>query len=159
MLTLALVGLCLPASAQEAAAKKPLSLYRVDFALHESEDGKRVNTRNYMQLVEEGGECRVRAGHKVAITTVVQGQPSTQYLDVGFRLDCHLSEGDGYVRLEIRLDITGFAEEAKERPLLRNISSEVRTAVLPGKPTVVSSIDDSASKRRYELEVTATKAK
>lgn len=158
--------LALPLAAQEPPAEKapkpakPLSLYRVNFAIHEVEDGKVVNTRNYSQLVEEGGNCRVRAGHKVALTVPIQGVPSTQYLDVGFRLDCAVSEAEGYVRLEIRLDITSFAEQqTMEKPLLRNISAEVMTAVIPGKPTVVSSIDDSVSKRRYELEVTATKVK
>ncbi len=160
-----LLALLLPAlsAAQEAPAEKalkPVILYRVNFAIHELEDGKLVNTRNYSQLVEDGGNCRVRAGHKTAITVPIQGVPSVQYLDVGLRLDCEISERDGYVRLDIRLDITSFAEEqTMEKPLLRNISSEVKTAVVPGKPTVVSSIDDSVSKRRYELEVTATKVK
>ena len=152
-----------PALAQEASAEKapkppkPLSVYRVEFAIHESDNGQRVNTRNYMQLVEEGGRCRSRAGASIPVT----GPQGPMYMDVGFNLDCELSERDGLVRMELALEISSFAQdpETKERPLLRRIRSEVNTAVVPGKPTVVSSIDDTASKRRYELEVTATKVK
>ena len=148
------------AGAQEAekAPKppKPVSVYRVDFAIHESENGQRVNTRSYTQLMEEDSFSRVRAGARVPITT---GQ-GMQYMDVGVRLDCKLAEREGSLQMELTLEITSFArEEAQANPLLRNIGSEVRTAVLPGKPTVVTSIDDTASKRRYELEVTATKIK
>lgn len=150
--------------AQEAPAEetrgspKPLSVYRVEFAIHESEDGKRVNTRNYAQVVEEGGHCRVRAGSRVPITT---GAGVVQYMDVGVRVDCELSERDGYVRLDLVLEITSFAQDqqAQGHPLLRNIRSELQTAVQPDKPTVVSSIDDTTSQRRYELAVTATKVK
>lgn len=148
------------AGAQEAekAPKppKPVSVYRVDFAIHESENGQRVNTRSYTQLMEEDSFSRVRAGARVPVTT---GQ-GMQYMDVGVRLDCKLAEREGSLRMELTLEITSFArEEAQANPLLRNIGSEVQTAVLPGKPTVVTSIDDTASQRRYELEVTATRVK
>lgn len=153
------VGMAARAQEAEKAPKpaKPVSVYRVQFAIHESENGQRVNTRNYMQLVEEGGRCRSRAGASIPITVGAQ----VQYMDVGFNLDCELSERDDLVRMELSLEISSFAQdqETKERPVVRRIRSEVNTALVPGKPTVVSSIDDTASKRRYELEVTATKVK
>ena len=163
--TLALAAFLLAATsaaAQEAPAEKPpkaprpVNLYRMEFVIHESEDGKLVNTRNYTQLVEEGDWSRVRAGARVPITT----DKGIQYMDVGVRIDYQLSERDAYVGLEVRMEISNFAQgqETKD-PLLRTISSDIKTAVLPGKPTVVSSIDDTASKRRYQLEVTATKVK
>jgi len=163
--TLALAVLLLAAlgaAAQEAPAEKqskppkPLNLYRLDFVIHESEDGKAVNTRNYSQLIDAGDWSRMRAGARVPITT----DKGIQYMDVGVSIDYQLTERGDHVGLELRLEISNFAQgqETKD-PLLRTISSAFKSAVLPGKPTVVSSIDDTASKRRYELEVTATKMK
>lgn len=163
-----LAGLLVAASAaaaQEATAEKPpkpakpLSLYRLEFAIHESEAGQRINTRRYSQLVEEGTQySTLRAGAKMPITR----GGDVLYMDVGVRLDYKdVTERDGHVAFELVLEITSFAQDQQpgERPLLRNISANVLTAVPLGKPTVVSSIDDAASKRRYELEVTATKVK
>lgn len=154
-----LSGVASPAAQEVPAEKatKSVSIYRVDFAIHESEDGKRINTRNYSQLVEEGGWGRIRAGASVPITT----EKGVQYTDVGINLDCELKERNGHVRLDLRLEISSFGQEqeGKDRPLLRRIRSDVQTVIPVGKSTVVSSIDDTASKRRYELEVTATKVK
>ena len=152
------------AAAQEASTEKapkppkPVNLYRLDFVIHESENGQSVNTRNYSQLIDAAGDwSRLRAGARVPVTT----DKGVQYTDVGVRIDYQLTEREGYVGLELRLEISNFAQgqETKDPPLLRTIGSDVKTAVLSGKPTVVSSIDDTASKRRYELEVTATKMK
>ncbi|MGH9863657.1 MAG: hypothetical protein ACRD35_09575 [Candidatus Acidiferrales bacterium] len=153
----------LGASAQEATTEKaprppkPVNLYRLDFVIHESEDGKLINTRHYSQLIDAAGDwSRVRAGARVPITT----DKGMQYMDVGMRIDYQLTERDAYVGLELRLEISNFAQgQATQDPQLRTISSDVKSALLPGKPTVVSSIDDTASKHRYELEVTATKMK
>ena len=138
---------------------KPLVIYRVDFAVHELENGKRVNTRNYTMLLAAGGTGRVRVGNQVPVATSPGGQ--VQYIDVGLNIDCRLEERENYVTLRTMFEIKDFAQEqeGKDRPLLRTVRSDVDTAIPSGKPTLVSAIDDTATKRRYELEVTATKVK
>jgi len=161
LVAVTVLALVLPAAAQEAEkaskAEKLRSVYRVDFVVRESEEGKPINSRHYSQLVEENGWCRVRAGARVPI----QGEKGTQYMDVGVNIDCQLGEQDGQVRMEVRLELTSFAKDPslQSPPLLRVIRAEVQTGLAPGKPTVVSSVDDAASPRRYQLEVTATKVK
>lgn len=161
--------------AQEAAkpaASGKMSLYQVDFALHESEDGKRLNTRNYMLLIEYGrgnlhapegfsrsGFGRIRANTKVPISPE---ENKVMYMDVGLKIDCDLREAEDGVLLQIGLEISNFADPQQvgsKQPLIREIRSEVGTAVQFRKPTVVAVVDDAATKRRYELEVTVTKVK
>jgi len=42
---------------------------------------------------------------------------------------------------------------------VQQFRSQVDTIVSPGKPTIVSRMDDPSSKRRFQLEVTASKAR
>jgi hypothetical protein len=44
-------------------------------------------------------------------------------------------------------------------PVFRTERTEVESIVRPGKPTLVASMDDVVTNRRYEIEVTATKVK
>ncbi|HXE76130.1 MAG TPA: hypothetical protein VNN18_10925 [Candidatus Xenobia bacterium] len=156
-----------PALAQDKPAEKaqkPANVYRLDFAIREKENGAIVNTRNYMLLLEDTtggkGSGKVRAGNRVPIA--VGGDKGVQYMDVGLNLDCDLRERDSDISLRIWLEISDFAAPGQEKvgaPLLRTIRTEVLTGIPLGKPTVVSVVDDAATKRRYELEVTATKVK
>jgi len=155
--------------AQEApkpAASKPMNIYRVDFALHESEGERRLNTRSHaMLIVTEGpqrpnGFGRIRANTKVPVTAQ---DNKLVYMDVGLNIDCNLWEGrENHVFMDVSLEISNFADPGQAgsgRPLIREIRSEVQSAAQLGKPTVVAMVDDAATKRRYELEVTVTKVK
>jgi len=42
-------------------------------------------------------------------------------------------------------------------PVLRNIRQSFTTLVSPGKPTLVTTMDDINSKKRLQVEVTATR--
>ncbi len=150
-----------PAFAQDKPAEKAQksAVYRIDFAVREKENGSTLNTRNYVMLLDDKGSGKVRAANRVPIS---MGDKGTQYMDVGLNIDCDLRERDDDVSLRVWLEISDFAAPGQEKvspPLLRTIRSEVQTAVPVGKPTVVSVVDDTATKRRYELEVTATKVK
>ncbi len=148
--------------AQEKPAEKVQkagNVYRLDFAVREKEDGTTLNTRNYVMLLEDKASGKVRAANRVPIPT---GEKGIQYMDVGLNIDCDLQERDTGISLRVWLEISDFASPGQEKispPLLRTIRSEVKTGIPLGKPTVVSVVDDTATKRRYELEVTATMVK
>jgi hypothetical protein len=44
-------------------------------------------------------------------------------------------------------------------PVFRRVSTNVTAAVSPGKPTLIGSMDDVTSNRRFEIEATVTKVK
>jgi hypothetical protein len=144
-----------------ATEPKPVVTYRIEFNVREIEDGKRSNSRNYMMMVEEGSFGNFRVGNRVPI---VGGEKGLQYNDVGMNIDCRPRErGDG-VSLEIRVESSSvIAQEqppgATTNPVFRQRRSNMTAVVTPGKPTLVASMDDVLSNRRYEIEVTATKVK
>ena len=167
-LLLMLAGLYAPPGrAQESekparsTEKKSAETYRLDFVVNELEDSKKVNTRSYSVLLEGDNWSRLRIGTRVPIQ-----QPSgIVYIDVGLSLDCRLHDGDRGPSLEVTLEMNSFAipeqgaEAHPNTPPLRNFRTQTTSALALGKPTVVTSADDMASKRRFQVEVTATKVK
>lgn len=163
-------GLLLPAAtalaagsdADEKVEAKPV--YQLDFTIRELEDGKTVNSRNYRMLIEEeklrkSAGSTIRTGSKVAITAF---KGEIEYVDVGINIDCNLEERQETLGLSVALEINDISPPDAESglpqfPVIRQIRSRVNTGIVPGKPTVITSIDDATTKRRYELEVTATK--
>jgi hypothetical protein len=89
-----------------------------------------------------------------------------QYLDVGMNIDCRFAERDKGLWLYISIDSSSFSLPEEQRawtvsgqPIVRELRSQLETVVRPGNPILVSSMDDPSSKRRFQLEVTATKVR
>jgi hypothetical protein len=172
-LAIALIAFSLPlipnsASAQQEKSKEATTTeqksgvaYRIELNIREIEDGKRLNSRNYMMMVEDGSYARIRVGNRIPI---VGGEKGLQYNDVGMNIDCRPREqGDG-VSLEIHVESSSVVAQeqppaATTNPVLRQQRSIITPIVTLGKPTLVASMDDVITNRRYEIEVTATKVK
>jgi len=71
-------------------------------------------------------------------------------------------ELDGAVLLSSTIEASSLApqrDEQTRQAVIRQMRFEVRTVLSPGKPTMISSMDDPTSKERFQVEVTATKIK
>ena len=156
------------AGAQESAAskakadepEKALTAFRLDFALSEFDDGKKVNTRHYSMNLVPGytPTNEIKIGSRVP----VEGkQGEMQYIDVGTTIWSRMTDQHSTLQLEVRADLTNFANPEQESrssmPLLRELRINASTVAMPGKPTVVGVVDDPNSKRQFQLEVTVTK--
>ena len=154
-------------SPEKPAAPKSLNAYRVDFLLTELEDGKKNNSRTYSLMAREGILNKLRAGVRVPIATNMGSIPQFQYLDVGMNIDCRVEEREGSLVLNAVADSSSFSLPGEpkapgsvaEQPVIRQMRSEINTVISLGKTTLISSMDDPSSKRRFQLEVTATKVK
>jgi hypothetical protein len=172
-LAIAVMAFCLPlipnsASAQEEKGKeaptteqKPVVAYRIEFNVREIEDGKRLNSRNYIMVVEDGSWGRIRVGNRVPM---IVAERQLQYNDVGMNIDCQPRGREDSVVLDFTLESTSaVAQEqppaATTSPVIRKQRGNITSVVTPGKPTLVASMDDVVSNRRFEIEVTATKVK
>jgi hypothetical protein len=153
-----------PATAQEAKPAatprlKPVATYKLDFTLSELEDSTRVNSRSYSLLLEEEVWGRTRIGTRVPVS-LGEGK-GVQYMDVGFNLDTRINQREDELRLEMRLEVNSFVPvegEARPRePVLRSMRSELAASITPGKPTLLTTIDELGSRRRFQVEVTATR--
>ena len=160
--------LSLGARAQENAESKKnaedtdkaLTAFRLEFSLIESEDGNKINTRHYSMNLVPGytPSNEIKIGSRVP----VEGkQGEMQYIDVGTNIWSRLTERGGALQLEVRAELSNFANPEQENrtamPLLRQLRINASTVAMAGKPTVLGVVDDPNSKRQFQLVVTVTK--
>ena len=165
MLVLPLAAQDANKSTQEQPKKDTLSdtAYKLVFVIYELEDGKRINQRDYIMITRTLSNSGVlKIGTRVPATVK---EKETQYLDVGLHITCLLREfNPGKLQSQIDISISSFALPEQNSnpggsnlPVLRNTNLTVSPLLTPGKPTIVASIDDVNSKKRMQVEVTATK--
>ena len=180
---LALALACLPLAgvAQESNAsknaEKPAGAYKLEFSLREVASGKRVNTRNYTMTVEDGSWGKIRVGNRVPFTmagpehtqleagrATVVGSTQYQYQDVGVKIDCRPRVRENGLSVDLTVELSSVLKPEEtglpvEHPVLRNNSFSTDAVVPFGKATVVGTLDDITTDRRYEIEITATQVK
>jgi len=172
-LVIAFMAFCLPlipkpVSAQQEKGKegatteqKPVVAYRIELNVREIEDGKRLNSRNYVMVAKDEDWTRMRIGNRVPYQA---GEKGYQYENIGMSIDCRPRDRGDSVGLSIHVDFSALAPPTQTAPSLlppvfRTERTEVESIVTPGKPTLIAGMDDVLSNRRYEIEVTATKVK
>jgi hypothetical protein len=169
-IAIALIAANNTAIAQQPPASstpKEVNFYRLDFVLRELADAKIINSRNYSMWLraDRSGAGSIRVGNDTPVQNIpTQDKPTgLSYKNIGTQLDCELNEIDNSPVVNIAASIGDIlpseANEPKTLPVFRNITFRSAALLTPGKPTIVSSIDDPNSKRRFQLEVTATKLK
>ena len=162
------VGLAATAFGQEAA-----KFYRLDFAIKELEETKVVSTKKYFTFISTDDRTRgaqLRTGTKVAYSTgsltggtspVVNTQ--FNYVDVGVNIDCQkISEVNGHLVVQVSAEISSIpATEGPltTQPLIRQNRWSSVSVIEPAKPTTLFSSDDLNSKRKLQVELTATLVK
>jgi len=164
-----LLASALPAqqpSTQEAA-KSTETAYKLSFKIYELEDGKRINERSYVfpAIATQANQRTRPSSIKVGVRTpITVKEHETTYLDVGMNLDCSLEDVEGKLTASISLELSNFAmpdqiEDPRRGgdPVLRQMRQGFRLQLPVGKPVLVTSLDDINSKKRTQLEVTATK--
>jgi hypothetical protein len=139
--------------------------YRIAFSVYELQEGKRINQRDFSLMMNADGS----AGNKLKIGTKIPldiGENKITYTDVGFDMECSAVETVNnklLVRIELNLssfpgpDQNNDPRSAGNRPILRGISQRLRAVLNPGKPQVITSMDDINSNKRFQVEATATK--
>ena len=114
-----------------------------------------------MMVVEDGSYAMIRVGNRVPI---VGGEKGLQYNDVGMNIDCRPHGREDSVALQIGVESSSVVAQeqpptATTNPVFRQQRSNIESVVTLGKPTLVATMDDVVTNRRYEIEVTATKVK
>ncbi|HYM78377.1 MAG TPA: hypothetical protein VE377_20555 [Candidatus Dormibacteraeota bacterium] len=169
--TLVLGGPVQQATSQDSApakhpseAAEPGHSYRLDFTVHEIEDGKKINSRQYSMNLNAGDQSEIKIGTRVPVEVK---QSEIQYLDVGMNIWCRLRDRNDVnwlandVMLNVRSDLSNFAIPDQQgqsmRPAIRQMKIDSSAIVTVGKSLVIGVVDDPNSKRQFQLEVVATK--
>jgi hypothetical protein len=153
-------------TAQESPRPAGLYVYKVDITIRDASETASAG-RRYSMLIEGGSKGTFRIGSKVPYTTgtAQSGQAApvaTQYsyADIGVSIDARLREMGSQVGLSADIDVSNLVKSSTGGVLLPTIGSiriSVNSVLNPGKPTMVASIDDPVTARRFDIEATVTK--
>jgi hypothetical protein len=145
------------AKAESQDAAKTPQPYRLDFSVNELEDGKKINSRQYSMNLNANDANDLKIGTRVPVEAAHE---QFQYMDIGTNIWARLSDQRGPLEMSVRAEISNFATPeggSSSRPIVRQFKINASTVVQLGKPMVVGSVDDPASKRQFQLQVTVTK--
>lgn len=140
-------------------------IYRLTYAITETDNGKPVETRHYALVVASGGKTTLKQGNKIPIVTGVasEGGPTqnsqVQYLDVGLNIDASVDGYSNGLQLHTKVEQSNVAAERSgvgtQDPVIRQATLEGTSILAEDKPVVIGSLEIPGSTRRQEVEVTA----
>ena len=149
---------------------RPHRLYRLTYAITESDDGKRIGIQHVSIDCVSGLRCTLKNGSKVPVATGSYNNGSnagsaansvqTQftYLDVGLSLDATLYEMIGGAQLKSKIEQSSIVDVpsamGKDDPIVRQTQVDGVTNLAPGKPLNIGGIDVPGSTRHIDIEVT-----
>lgn len=150
---------------QETAPAIPDSFYKLSFAIYELDDGKRINQRDYTIIGKADGSSASASVHtRVPIFSEAK---QVTYINAGLEVRCSLRSGtSSKLQASCNFEISNFVlpDQAADAhgnapgvPILRTTNANTWAVLTLGKPTIMSSIDDVNSKKRTQIEVTATR--
>jgi hypothetical protein len=147
------------AIAQESAPKPPTPprhFYKLTYVLKEFDDAKVVNQRDFVLACSTGDRytSRMRAGSRIPV-----GVPDKfSYVDLGINLDSHLEDELDGLAVEVTAEISSPTTEqsaSSVSPAIHMVRTNAIAIVPLNKPTLLFTVDDPASRHRFELDVTA----
>jgi hypothetical protein len=155
--------LILPAILLASAWAQETTVYRLQFALRETENGKTADTRTYTMLVLPNASNKLNAGTKVPVPTGPPTNSQFTYVDVGVSVRAKIEERGSLLMIDSDLEISNLGAErensGRPAPRIQQLRATVDTAVPIGQATPIATLDDPAGTRHYEIQVTATKVK
>jgi len=134
--------------------------FQLDFVVQELEGGKVTNSRHYQTTISTtpNNFATIRTGIRVPVMTGGSGTDNGtySYVDVGVNIDCRDAKDiPGGLTLNVTADISSAATTT-QHPVIRQNKWRSNVIVPIGKPTIIFSSDDVASKGQIRLELTAT---
>lgn len=159
MLRNLLVAGCLLVASLLGQEKLQVETYKVDFQIREDSAAK---PRRYTIMTDTGGQGRFRVGTKVAYATALSptGVPTSySYMDIGISINVRVRPGSpGKVALNADVEITSVQSQEKmgPNPSVSNVRTDINAQVTPKKPTLMASIEDPSTSKKFDVEVTVT---
>ena len=162
-----------PAAAQD---NLPLAVYKVEFRIRDGSDAAARNGRRYTMLLDDGSKGTLKIGERVPVATAsfqpgissggVNALVNTQYtyIDVGVNIDATVRKQQDKILLQSDLDISTLVERKPQpgsavlpQPTVAQMKTAVHALIVPGKATVVASMDDPVTQRKFDVEALVTK--
>ena len=148
------LGLMLQIRAQERQDSTGPAVYKVEFDIRDGSDASQP-IQHFSMLIDESRRGAFQAANRVSVAT-----GSSQYIDVGVKIECAVHESDGKAALRGDIELTRVTGQVYLSGIFQPIIGQRKLAfdvtALLGSPTVI--IDDrNAIAAMHEVQATVTK--
>jgi hypothetical protein len=131
-------------------APKNEHLYRMDYVVSAKDSAGAATSSAYTMFVEERRTGDLRVGANVPLAA----GPSAARTDIGLKIRNQTAQlADEAMAIQTDVEMS-WAEEGNG---IHKLAASSDALVLPGQPTLVASLDDPSTHKRYQVSVTATK--
>ena len=148
---------------ESAALGQEAPVYRLSFAIHEMDHGKSTGARTYTMLVSPQANAKLNVGTKLPVPAGSTNNGQYTYVDVGVSLRAKVQERGPQLLLTAEVEVSNLGAEREDAgrpaPRIQQLRADIDTAIPLGHAVAVVELDDPASPKHYEIEVTATKVK
>jgi type II secretory pathway component GspD/PulD (secretin) len=144
-------------------------IYRLTYTITDIDGGKRGDAQTFALIAASGERTLFKLGSRVPIVTgsydTANAGPETQvqYQDVGMNIEATVTGSVDGLMLRTKVEQSSLAGDqsagSAKDPVVRQSVLEGVSALSPGKPIVLGSLDVPSTTRKQEIEVTAEQLK
>jgi type II secretory pathway component GspD/PulD (secretin) len=144
---------------------RPRKIYRLTYTVTDTGNGQSNGAQHYTLVAAAGDRTIFKQGDRIPIITGRTGEgtasPGTQvqYADIGLNIDATLATSSDALMLHSRVELSKLAEplsgSVARDPDIRQTVLQGTSALVPGKPLVLGSLDIPGTTRHQEVEVVA----
>ncbi len=158
------------AHAQDKRGPDGPTFYRVQFRIRDGNNPSSQPVRTYALVTAANRKATFKVGDRVPVSTASY-QPSSPgantvtqftYIDTGVTIECIVGNEGSKLVMHGNIDLSSVDRHeggpgGNPNPTVAQTRLELDTAVDPGKPTVIASIEDTVNQRKLQIEATVTK--
>lgn len=145
-------------SSVKAQDKTEMTVYKVDFNIHDGRDSAAKEGRRYTLVARNNQKSTFKVGDKIPYATST-GPQAAQYafLETGVDIDCLARDVNEKVALYAEIDLSAVAGSRGSNPTIAQSKLIINTVLTQGQPSLVASFDDPVTSRKLDVEATVSK--
>lgn len=134
---------------------KPKKTFRLTYTVTEVDGTKRIGSQRFAMILIDGQRTTLNQGSRVPVPS---GNGSNQftYMDVGTNFEATLNATGTGAKLNSKVTQSSFVAatsgDASQQPIVRNLTLEGSSMLVPTKPVALGSMDVPGSTRHLEVE-------
>ena len=134
----------------------PKKTYRLTYTVTEIDGTKKIGSQRFAMVLTDGQKTSLNQGSRVPVPS---GNGSNQftYMDVGTNFEATLYATGTGAKLNSKVTQSSFvaatSNDTAQQPIVRNLTLEGSSMLVPGKPMALGSMDVPGSTRHLDVEV------
>lgn len=148
-----------------AELDRPSQTWKLTYTVTGAEGGSSAASRGHVLTVASGRSAELKEGKRVPLVTggpprgASEAGTQVQYVDIGLAINADVDGGGDALRVRTRIEQTAIADEKSglgaQDPVVSQAVLDNTVILVPGKPTVLGSLEMAGAGQRQQVSVVA----